>query len=111
MRHLYNSKMTIQEVTRTSDGKGGWTEEWTDVSGLASIPCRINWLTGTLSRGEKVIDNKITWVRDAKIYLNYYSTITTEMRAVYDNKNYDIVDLSNPDEVGKYMVLMIKRSE
>jgi len=102
--------MTIQKVTRAKDDYGTWTSSGTNISGLTDIPCRINWLTGQ-ARGEKVIGDKITWVRDAKVYLGYYSAITTEMRAVYDSKNYDIVGLSNPDEVGKYMILSIKRSE
>lgn len=110
MKHLFNSKMTIQEVTRTKDEHGTWTESWADISGLVDVPCRINWLTGQ-ARGEKVIGDKITWVRDSKVYCAYSTGISVENRLVYDSKNYDIVGLSNPDEVGKYMVLSIKRSE
>ncbi|MBA7705058.1 hypothetical protein ES703_113882 [subsurface metagenome] len=110
MKHLYNSKITIQKITRTKDDYGTWTSSGTDISGLIDVPCRINWLTGQ-ARGEKVIDNKIMWVRDGKVYCAYSTGIIVENRLVYDNKNYDIVGLSNPDEVGKYMVLSIKRSE
>jgi len=110
MKHLYNSKIDFQESTKTRDDYGSWVITWADVSGLISIPCRINWLSG-FSRGERYIDNKVFWVRDAKVYLAYYSTITTAMRAVYNSVNYDIIDLGNVDELGKYMTLDIKRSE
>jgi len=102
--------MTIQKITRAKDEYGTWTSSGTDISGLTDIPCRINWLTGQ-ARGEKVIGDRITWTRDGKVYCDYSTGISVENRLVYDSKNYDIVGLSNPDEVGKYMVLFIKRSE
>jgi SPP1 family predicted phage head-tail adaptor len=108
MRHLYNSKITIQSVTRIKDIHGSMTESWADVSGLTDIPCRINWST-LVGRGEHVINNQLQWTRDASIYLAYYSDLTVEMRVVYDGKNYDIVNLANIDERGQYMKLSIKR--
>lgn len=110
MKHLFNQKMTIQESTRTKDDYGTWTTTWAAISELTNIPCRINWYTAK-GRGEYVIGNKITWVRDGKVYCAYYSNITTEMRMVHNGNNYDILSLANPDEVNKYMTLTIKRSE
>lgn len=110
MKHLYNSKITIQSATKTKDEYGTWTTVWTDVPGLIDIPCRINWFTAR-GRGEYVIGDKITWVRDGKVYCDYYSNITTEMRMAHNGNNYDILGLANPDEVDKYMTLTIKRSE
>lgn len=109
MKHLYNSKITVQEVARTKDGSGTWTETWSDVTGLADIPCRINWLTGSISRGETMVGGKVEWIRDGKVYLDYYPTITTEMRIVYNSTNYNIVNLANVDEKDQYMVLNIKK--
>ena len=110
MKHLLNSRITIQEETITKDDYASDTSTWADVSGLVDIPCRINWTHG-MARGERIVDGKTFWIRDAKVYCAYYSEITTSMRFVYDDVNYDIVDLGNVDEIGKYMVLNIKRSE
>ena len=110
MEHLYNSKMTIQSLSRSQDEYGTWTETWTNVPGLIDIPCRINWLSG-FGRGEHVIAGKITWTRDAKVYCNYYSNITTKMRMVYNEENYDIIDFADVDEKGQYMILSVKREE
>ena len=108
MRHLYNSKITIQESTTVKDDYGSNTTVWSNVSGLSDIPCRINWMTG-VTRGEVIVNNRIVWLRDAKIYLSYYSNITTKMRAVYNSVNYDIISLDNVDEVGQYMTMTLKK--
>ena len=110
MKHLYNSRITIQSVTKTKDAFGSWVYTWADASGLTNLPCRINWLTG-FSRGEVIVNSKVSWVRDAKVYCAYYSTITTAMRVVYGDVNYDIVDLGNVDEKSQYMVLTLKKGE
>jgi len=116
MRNLYNSKMTIQEATLTKDSYGSDTISWADISGLINIPCRINWLHG-FARGESYINDKLFWMRDAKFYCSYYSTMNDKkkdkvtMRIVYDEINFDIVDLGNVDEKGQYMIIIVKRSE
>ena len=116
MKHLYNSQGTIQEETLAKDDYGSDTSTWANVTGLVNFPCRINWTHG-MARGERVVNEKVFWIRDAKVYCAYYSEINTKkknsvsMRFVYNEVNYDIVDLGNVDEVGKYMVLNIKRSE
>ena len=110
MKHLFNARIDFQESTVVKDAYGSSTTTWSDVSNLANIPCRINWLTG-VSRGERFIDNKLFWARDGIVYLGFYSTITTKMRVVFGSVNYDIVGLANVDELGMYMTLDIKRSE
>lgn len=110
MKTFYNKKMTIQEVTLVPDGYGGYTESWTNVSGLVDCPCRFNWLLG-FARGERFVDGKIEWTRDAKVYCRYYDTITTEMRLVYDSENYDIINLANVSEKDKFMILVLRKKE
>jgi len=108
MRNLYNSKITVQELTRTKDDSGTWSESWANSTGLEDIPCRINWLTGR-ARGEVMVGGKVEWIRDAKIYLDYYSKIDTEMRVVYNGDNYSILNLQNVDEKSQYMVIYVKK--
>jgi len=110
MQNLYNSKIDFQESTETKDDYGTVTTTWDNVEGLADIACRFNWLHG-MSRGESVVNNRVVWIRDCKVYCNYYSNINSKMRVVYNNENYNIIDFSNVDEIGKFMVLTLKREE
>ncbi len=110
MKHLYNSKITIQELTSVDDVYGSKTITWADVSTLVDIPCRVNWLLGN-ARGETIVDGKIFWARDAKVYCAYYSDITADMRVVYNGVIYNIIDLGNVDEKGIYMILILRKGE
>jgi len=110
MQNLYNSKIDFQESTETKDDYGTVTTIWDNVEGLTDIPVRINILHG-VARGESIVNNKLFWNRDAKIYCSYYSDLTTKMRIVYNDINYDIVDFSNVDEIGKFMVIYVKKEE
>lgn len=112
MKSFYNKKMTIQEAS-TTGGKDEWgsnTITWSNVAGLVDCPCRFNWLLG-LSRGERFVDGKVQWTRDANVYTKYYDNITTKMRLVYDSENYDIVNLANVSERDKFMILVLKKTE
>lgn len=109
MKHLFNSKVTFQRLTRTQDEYGTWTESWADITGLVDIPSRWNWLKG-VSRGESFVNGKVEWVRDAKLYTTYSSNIKIDDRLVYNSENYDVINIADFDEINKYMTLDIKRS-
>ena len=57
------------------------------------------------------MNDKIVWLRDAKVYCGYYSNIVAKMQVVYNSKNYDIVDFGDVDEANNHMVLMLKMRE
>ena len=110
MKNLFNAKIDFQESTETKDAYGTATTTWADVSGLTDVPCRINWLHG-MSRGESLVNNKIFWIRDAKVYCGYYSNIAAKMRVVYNSKNYNIVDFGDVDEANNHTMIMIKKED
>jgi hypothetical protein len=68
-----------------------------------NLPCRFNWKNGA----EKVVFDKDTYYRDGKMYCIVVD-ITTEDRVQYGAVTYEIVDVNNTDEVGKFLVLTIK---
>lgn len=102
MKNLYNKRMEIIRLTRVSDDMGGWTE--TESILYTNEPCRVNWLRGS----EKVFFSKDTHFRDAKIYCRVLP-ITSKDRVKYNGETYEIVNVSDPDDVGKYMIIEIKR--
>lgn len=80
---------------------GGWTEVETVT--YANEPCRINWSSGS----ERIYFDKNTYFRDGKIYCRVL-TVTVENIIQYDGVNYEIVNVSNPDEMDKYMIIEIR---
>ncbi len=101
MKQLFNSKVDITSVTRIRDGKGGYSEA--EVVIYSDLPCRINWSKGA----EKIQFNKDTYYRDAKLYCRVIS-VTVNHRVKYDGTEYEIVNVSNVDNVDKYMIIEMR---
>ncbi len=77
---------TIQVVTRTADGRGGWTEAWTDT--YTSVACRLvpmaaGW--GEVRESEQ-ITSLTTWI----LTVAYNQTIDESMRVVHDSETYEV---------------------
>ncbi|KKK95665.1 hypothetical protein LCGC14_2670520 [marine sediment metagenome] len=104
IENLYNSKINIIRVTTAPDSMGGQAESETTLHN--NLPCRINWSRGS----EKIIFGRTAYYRDAKVYCSV-KDITVKDRVVYSSKTYEIVDVSNPDNVNKYMILDVKLIE
>jgi len=99
-----NSKVNILRIAKASNGMGGWTEA-ENVS-HNNLPCRIVWKKGS----EKIQFSKDTHYRDAKLFCRIVD-VTTRDRVVYESKKYEIVDVSNPDNKNKRLVLDLKLIE
>lgn len=104
MQHLFNSKVDIVRVVEVSDGMLGQTESTVVV--YKNLPCRINWSRGA----EKIMFDKETYFRDGKVYCNVVD-ITVKHRAIYKARTYEIVDVRNPDEMNRYLILDIRLIE
>lgn len=100
---LRNKKVNILRITKTPNvgGLGGW-KEVKNVLHL-NLPCRINWKRGT----EKIFSSKGTYFRDGKLYCKVVD-ITTKDIILYNDTEYEIVDVNDVDEKGKYLVLDLK---
>lgn len=104
MRHLFNKKMNVERVIKTEDGLGSYTETWQPV--FIDVPCRINWVRGN----EKIFFSKNSYFRDAKIFCGIID-IGVKDRVVIDGQSFDIVNVSNVDNVNKYLTLEVKKIE
>lgn len=98
----FNSKIDILSITETTDSAGGHTE--IEVELYRDLACRINWTKGS----EKVVSDKTTYYRDAKVFCRVKGDITTKHRVKYNGTTYQIVDVRNVDEANRLMVLDIK---
>jgi len=101
MQHLFNSKVDILRVTRVSDGMGSGTEVRAVLH--KNLACRLNWSRGA----ERIMFDKETYFRDGKFYCNVVD-ITTNDRMRFGAVTYEIVSVSNVDEVGKYLIVEIR---
>ena len=102
IENMFNSKVNVVAVSRASDDYGSQVES--DVVVHHDLPCRINWSRGS----EKIMFGKDTWYRDGKLYCRASANITPEMRIVYKSTTYEIVNVSNPDNMDKYLIVDIK---
>ena len=98
----YKSKINVLRISRQSDGQGGWTK----LSAILheNVPCRINWKKGI----EKIFFDKNSYFRDAVIYCRVID-VTNEDMIEYNGTKYEIVDVANPDEVNRYMVITMRK--
>jgi head-tail adaptor len=79
---------TIQQATETLDGYGQPSATWSDVTGLAGLPCRLApWSQDQERRLPEMVQTQATHVAA----MGYAATITTRMRAVIGGVGYDIV--------------------
>ena len=104
LSQLYNVKVNIIRITRATDGLGGRTESETTLH--TDLPCRINWVNGN----ERIMFNKTTYYRDAKLYCRV-TDITVADRVVYEGIYYDIVNVSNVDNMNRFLTIEMKRRE
>lgn len=100
----YNAKVNVLRIAKTSDNMGGWTEVENVL--YNNLPCRINWTKGI----EKIQFQKDTHYCDAKMFCRVVD-ITVNDRISYSNKTYEIVDVNDPDEKGKRLVVGLKLIE
>ena len=98
---LFNKRVNILRVTKTAGALGGWTEVKTVLH--LNLPCRINWKRGQ----EKIFNSKGTYFRDAKLYC-FVVDVTVKDIVLYNGTEYEIVDVNDVDELGKYLVLDLK---
>jgi len=104
MKHLFNSKVDIIRVGKIKDGLGGYDEDEAVI--YANMPCRINWSRGS----ERIQFDKNTYYRDAKLFCGI-TDVTVKDRIKYSGVNYEIINVSNVDNVNKYLSLEIKLIE
>ena len=87
MRH----RVTLQAITRSTDGQGGYTETWGNVADLwASIEPVKGWEKYQAAQTETPITHNIT--------MRYRSGVTTAQRLLYGMRVFDIKECLNEGE-------------
>jgi len=87
-------KVSIQESTETSDGMGGFTVTWADISGMESVQASI-W---PLSAKESLDSMKLELQITHQIRIRYRDGITAKNRIAFGSRIFNIISLINHDE-------------
>lgn len=99
-----NLKVDVLRMNKTAGALGGWTEVKNVLH--KNLPCRINWKRGS----EKIFFAKNTYFRDAKMFCRIVD-IDVKDRVKHGSKTYEVVDVANIDESGRFMTLDLKLIE
>jgi SPP1 family predicted phage head-tail adaptor len=94
--------ISIQESTEVSDGMGGFTLAWTDISSMTAIPAAIWPLTAKESLDAMKLELQVTH----KIRIRYRSGITAKNRIKFGTRYFNIVSLINFEERNKQLDML-----
>ena len=96
-------QIAIQAETQTPDGAGGYALAWTV---LATVWADIEPVSGNKIFAAQHLEGHVTH----KITTRYRSdmTITTDMRAVYNNRAFNIHAVLNTDESNQWWELLVE---
>lgn len=93
-------RIEVQEVTRTSDGQGGFTELFAPIATL--------WAKfEPLKAYEKFQAMQMQSPVTHKVTIRYNSSITTAHRILYDGRIFNIKEVLNIDEASAFMKLTV----
>jgi SPP1 family predicted phage head-tail adaptor len=101
------SRVTFQELLNTSDGQGGQSESWTNLSSNPTVWC---YLRPTRSH-ERYFSQQIQYQRTHVAIVRYRTDLTNEMRMNYDNRVFQIKGIRNPDERKAFLILDLEENQ
>ncbi len=90
LRHV----ISIQERGSTSDDMGGFTENWSNVTGMAAVRASIN----AIASKERMTDGKLVMDVTHRIKCRYRDGITADMRVKFGSRYFDIKSILNYQE-------------
>lgn len=82
---------TIQTVTRTSDGQGGYTDSWANT--YTSVACRLAPEQGKYV--ESLEGEQLTVITSWVLTVAYNQALDETMRVVHGSETYEIVQLED----------------
>jgi len=93
-------RVTVQAVSRASDGQGGFTESWADEATIhAAIEPVKAWEKYQAMQTQTPVTHKVT--------VRYLAGLTTKKRLLYGTRVLDIKEVINVDERSAFMELKV----
>lgn len=99
---LLRKRITIQSASSARDNFGAVENTWSDVgSRWASVE--------PLSAGEFEVSGQTVNRKEIKFVMRYTTSITAQMRLVFDNENYNIESIININQRNRELELLCTR--
>lgn len=95
---MLQTAITVQRLTRTTDGAGGWTETWATLSG-APTRAMVRSVTGR----EVFANDRIEARPVLRITTRYNASVTEADRIVIRGKAYNITAINNMEFADKWL--------
>lgn len=89
-------KITIEQVTRVSDGQGGFTETW---STFAAPWAKVE----PLSAGQKLWAESLQHRISHKVTTRYFAGVTSDMRITWGSRVFHIKGIRNLEEKSRWL--------
>ncbi len=101
---IYNITVDVIRVTKATTARG---QTETPVTIVNDMPCHIKWTSGR----ERMMFHKETHFLDAVLHCRVPAgvTIVVTDKIIYNSKYYEIVDLYDLNNLGKLLVITIKK--
>lgn len=100
----FTKQFTIEQFTRTPDGQGGFTVQWSTFAAVTGFVKH--------TKGMQVVENdKIDADYMTKFSFEFIPGITNEMRILYDGEYYNIDQNIPIQEVDVFINIMAKRDD
>lgn len=96
-----DKRITLQSVTQTSDGMGGYVDVWADV---ATVWAAL-W---PVSAAEAVKAQANTMTATHRIVIRYRSGVSAAWRVKYGTRYFTIYSIINPSERNETLELLCK---
>lgn len=93
-----DKRVSIQAVTQTSDGQGGFTESWTT---SATVWASIEPLKGWERMQAMQVQTPVTH----KLVMRYRSGVSTGMRILYKARVFAIKEVINEMEQDRFLII------
>ena len=89
------STVSVERVTRTDDGKGGWTESWSATA--PALPCRIQPLSAAEIARYATVQVEVTH----RVYFEGAPDVIPPDRLIYGTRTFEVKGVRNIDELGR----------
>lgn len=103
LANLFDKTLNLMRVTRTSDGMGGWTENW---ESQGTFKGRIS----PLGSSERMIGDKIYASATHKVYCEAMD-IREDDRLVWGSWTFQILGIVNPSEGAHFLQILVQEIE
>jgi SPP1 family predicted phage head-tail adaptor len=93
------NRVTLQQLTRTDDGAGGYTETWT---GVATVWADVYPLKGN----ERYEAQQVQANLSHRVTIRYRTGVEPSMRLLYGTRTLTIEAVIDPEERHRELILM-----